>query len=86
MTELGTDNARKIELADILGIMRQEAGRAVMYRVLQATGLHADVFNLDPCIHAHKAGKRSHGVWLLRELKEAAPDMVNQMFKEHGYG
>lgn len=78
----GTDNARDIEIAEIRCIMSTEAGRNFMRRLLQRTGVHADTFNPDPHVNAHRCGERSIGLWLQNELQDAAPGSYMTMIKE----
>lgn len=79
----GTDNAHDIEILEIQSIMSTEAGRRFMWRLLERTGVNSDRFNPDPYRNAHQSGERSIGIWLQRELEEAAPGSYMTMIKEN---
>jgi hypothetical protein len=82
----GTDDARKVELITIDGIMSSNSGRAVMMSLLEVSGVFTDTFDADTHIHAKNAGKREIGLHLVRELKEASFDKYTMMIKEHEDG
>ena len=74
---------RRAELLVIQNTMSNEGGRDFMWRCLQNTGIFSSTFHADPITHSFSAGGREHGLWLERELKEAAPDQYIKMLKEH---
>ena len=78
-----TSNARETELLTIRQIMRGENGRAFMWRSLQQTGILNNDFDRDPMLNAFYSGNREQGAWLIREMKEAAPEEYLKMLKEH---
>jgi len=78
-----TEKSRELEKYCISQVMNTENGRAFMYRCLQDCGTFENIFNVDPVLHAHSAGKRSHGLWLISELKDAALDNYFKMLKEN---
>lgn len=75
--------SRDLELLTIRQVMKTENGRSFMWRCLQNCCVFENIFNADPVLHAYNAGAREHGLWLERELKEAAPDDYVKMLKEH---
>lgn len=78
----GTDDARKLEISDILCIMRTESGRRFVKRVFEYTSFFSDTFDDDPVTHARQAGKRNVGVWLYNELKSSTPDQLQLLMRE----
>ena len=75
--------SRDLELLTISTIMKLENGRDLMWRCLQNCCTFENIFNTDPILHAHNAGARAQGLWLERELKEAAPGDYIKMLQEH---
>lgn len=73
---------RKIELADIGVIMSTHGGRSVINRVLEQCGVFSDQFTKCPYEHAKNAGRRQIGLWLIRELEEAASGEYLTLLKE----
>jgi len=74
---------REIELLSIRNVMKTENGRSFMWLCLQNCSTFENIFNTDAIQHAHDAGKRSHGLWLDSELREAATDYYYLMLKEN---
>jgi len=81
MTDL--NEKRKLEVADLSCIMQTESGRNVIRRIIEESGYFYDTFDQDAIQHAKRAGKRSVAVWLIEELKQAAPNDFIQLLKEH---
>jgi hypothetical protein len=79
----GNSSAREVELLTIRNLMRNESGRDFMWRCLQQSCIFGNVFDKDPLTHAYRAGAREQGLWLDREIKEAAPDEYLMMLREH---
>lgn len=75
--------SRELELLTIRNIMNTENGRTFMYRCLQNCCTFESIFSTDVAQHAYNSGKRSHGLWLDEELREAAPDDYFKMLKEN---
>lgn len=75
--------SRELQLLTIRELMKTENGRNFMYRCLQKCCTFENIFNADPINHAYNAGAREHGLWLERELKEAAPEDYIVMLQEH---
>jgi len=75
--------SRELELFSIRNVMKTENGRNFMWRCLENCCTFEDIFDGDPIQHAHNAGKRSHGLWLHSELKEAATANYYIMLKEN---
>lgn len=80
------EQARDLELSAIRNILKTENGRAFMYNCLQNCGTFDSSFNTDPQLTVFNEGRRSHGLWLVSELKEASPDNYYLMLKEHDNG
>ena len=74
---------REAQLLSISNIMASEGGRDFMWRYLQQSYVFVSVFDVDPIQHAYNAGRREVGLFLQREVKEAAPDQYIMMIKEH---
>jgi len=77
------NDPRELELIAIRNTMSTEIGRTFMWRCLQNAGVFESMFSNDTNQHSFNAGKRSHGLWLNSELKEAATDDYFKMLKEH---
>lgn len=75
--------SRELELLTMRNVMKTENGRSFMFRCLQNACVNENVFDIDPLTHAYRAGKREQGLWLDRELKEAAPEEYIKMLQEH---
>lgn len=75
--------SRELELLSIRNVMKTENGRHFMWRCLQNCCTFENIFNTDPIQHAHNSGKRKHGLWLDRELRESATDDYFKMLKEN---
>lgn len=74
---------RDLELLTIRNIMKTENGRSFMWRCLQNCCTFENIFNTDQVKHAYSSGKRSHGLWLEEELREAATEDYFRMLKEN---
>jgi len=77
---------RKIEVAELDFVMSTASGRSVMFRILEYSGLDVDNFDSDTHIHAMRAGRRSVGLFLRDELKQACYDKYMLMMKENEDG
>ena len=77
------NDSRELELLTIRRLMSTENGRDFMWRCLQNCYTFSNVFDTDSHQHAYNAGRREHGIWLERELTEAAPEDYIKMRKEH---
>ena len=80
------ENIRELELYAVRSTMKTENGRNFMWRCLQNCCTFNDTYTMDTHQHAYNAGQRSHGLWLERELREAAPDDYFTMLKENHNG
>ena len=67
------NDARSIEISDTMAVMSTRGGRAMISRILDRSGVFRDTFDIDPHVHAQNAGRRQLGLWLLNEIKDAAP-------------
>ncbi len=76
-------NEREIELLTVRQIMKNENGRAFMWRSLQNCHTFENIFTGDHVQDAYKSGKRSQGLWLDEEIREAAPEDYYKMLKEN---
>ncbi len=76
-------DARELEILTMQHIMKTENGRAFLWRCLQNCGTFDSMFNSDATQHNFNAGKRSHGLWLDEELREANEDNYYLMLKEN---
>lgn len=77
------NKSRELELLTIRNIMKTENGRSFMWRCLENCGTFSDIFCIDTLQHARNSGKRTHGLWLDSELREAAKDEYFLMLKEN---
>jgi len=75
--------SRELELLTIRNFMKTENGRSFMWRCLEDCSTFIGTFSSDPIQSAFNSGSRKHGLWLVMELKEAAPDEYVMMIKEH---
>ncbi len=76
-------NNRELELLTVRNLMKTENGRSFMWRCLQNCCTFESIFNTDAMLHSYNSGKRSHGLWLDVELREAAPEDYYKMLKEN---
>lgn len=81
--EFKRPKSRELELHTIRTVMKTENGRHFMWRCLQNCCTFDSTFNENPALHSRNEGRRIHGLWLVSELKEAAPDDYIKMVKEH---
>ncbi len=77
------NDARELELLSIRNIMKTENGRAFMWRCLQNCCTFESIFDKESTQHNFNSGKRSHGLWLDEELREADEDNYYKMLKEN---
>lgn len=83
MSEISKDHARKVEIAEISVIMGMESGRNVLARILRTAGVFESTYVKDnPDETIRRSIRRDFGLWLERELKEAAPREYNTLLKE----
>ncbi len=82
----GNSKEREVELLAMRNLMKHESGRDFMWRCLKKSCIFDNIFDKDPLTHAYRAGAREQGLWLERELKEAAIDEYLMMIKEHSNG
>ncbi len=80
-----SDKSRELELHTIKEIMKTSNGRDFIHRCLTNTLVNESVFHKDERQHILNSGKREHGLWLQRELKEACPEYYLMMIKENDY-
>lgn len=86
MTE-SKDHARKVEIAEIAAIMKTTGGRNFMARVLQTAGTFDSTYVKDsPDETIRKSIRRDFGLWLQREIQEAAPGEYFILLKEMNDG
>jgi hypothetical protein len=78
-----SQNARNLELMAIQDIMSKKDGRSFMYRILQHAGTFNETFNESQAIHSYNAGRRSNGLFVESEIKQAAPENYIKMIQEH---
>jgi len=83
MTGKDSQNARNLELMAIQDIMSKKDGRAFMFRLMEHSGVFQDTFHADSAISAYKSGRRSNGLFLESEIKQAAPENYIKMIQEH---
>jgi len=62
---------RGLETLAIQAMMKNKDVRDFMWRMLEQAGTFTDNFSADPVQHAKNAGKRSLGLWVDSELREA---------------
>jgi len=81
-----SDKQRELELYAIRQIMKTENGRNFIHRCLQRCSTYDTVFDKDPYRHAFNSGLRDFGIWLEREVKEAADESFLTMLRENKDG
>ena len=80
------NKSRDLEVFSIRTIMKTENGRSFMWRCLQNCCTFENIYTNDALDHAYSSGKREHGVWLDKELREVATDDYFKMLKENYHG
>ena len=84
MSEVTVDRAAQLLM------MKQQlstrGGRDFVWHCLTHTRLFYNTFTADANMHSYNAGKRSHGLWLELELKEASPGDYLKMITENYNG
>lgn len=76
----------KLENLDIQSIMNNEAGRRVIYNIIELSGYWTDTYHSDPLIHARNAGRRAIGILLHDTVKKETPGSYIKMLQEHENG
>ena len=77
------NNERDLQQLVIQNFMKNEGGRAFMWRCLQNCCTFETIYSGNESQHSFNAGKRDHGVWLDQELRSAAKDNYYLMLKEN---
>lgn len=67
----------------VQNLMKDENGRAYMWKHLQECSVFENIFDSDPIEHAYRAGKRQAGLQLVQDLKDYTPVNYTQMIKEN---
>jgi hypothetical protein len=80
------EKERDLEVLAVEAVMSTEGGRHFVYRILSQTGIYADVFHINPYKHSHLSGKRSAGIWIESEIKNACHDKYIKMLAENYQG
>lgn len=62
--------------------MRTSDGRAVLRRILEHAGVFDSSYTSESRDHAYHDGRRSEGLWLLREMQEANPETLGSILTE----
>ncbi len=87
MAEESKNHARAVEIAEISAIMKTAGGRNTMARILQTAGVFDSTYVKDnPDETIRRSIRRDFGLWLERELKEAAPGEYFTLLKEMNDG
>ncbi len=73
----------EMDKADLETVMRSEAGRRVVQRLLDETGVDRTVLSKDHLNTAYLSGKRDIGLWLERQLRNGCPDQYLTLIKEN---
>lgn len=77
---------RKLEhtsqLADLLYVMTDPAGRRFMHKLLSEAGLFRSSFDSDPHKTAFNEGQRNVGLRLMADIMAIAPSQYAQMIEE----
>ena len=76
------NGSRGLELLTMENVMKTVEGRKFMLNLLHYCGVSESMFDKDPIQHAYNAGKRSAGLHLEEELKEASPYYYLKMIEE----
>lgn len=67
---------------DFASVMGTEAGRRVMWRLLEITGLYKSSYALDASIHFNE-GQRNIGLQLLADMNRVCPEKYLEMIQEN---
>lgn len=77
------ENARALELADVLFVMGDPAGRRHIWRQLNRAGVYTPSYVAgDPYQTAFNEGQRNAGLRLLADVMEVAHAQYTQMLEE----
>lgn len=71
------------EIEDIKWLMAHAAGRRVVSRLLEETGVHRTSFSTSGSVMALNEGRKQLGYFLTGELMEIVPDAYLKMLKEY---
>lgn len=73
---------RDQELADVLFVMGDPAGRRFIHRLLARTGLYHSSFDENPHRASFNEGSRNIGLWVTAEIMKIAMPQYTQMIEE----
>lgn len=74
---------RKRQLIELQDMLKNPAFRNFMRRLMTQCGVGHEMFNCDPYMHAHNAGRRSIGLWLETEIiLSGGTDHLNILINE----
>lgn len=74
--------ARDGDLADLLYVMTDPAGRRFMHKLLSASGLYRTSFDADPHKTSFNEGRRNIGLALMADIMVIAPTQYAEMLEE----
>ena len=73
---------KKLEEDDLVWLMDQKRGRAMVWRLLAEAGVYQPSFNQNSMTMAFNEGRRSYGSKLLMQILAICPERHLQMQKE----
>lgn len=77
------EKSRKIEIAELWSIMQTEGGRNFIARILKTAGVFSSTYVPGkPDETMRRSIKRDFGLWIEREVKEAAPEFYITLIRE----
>jgi hypothetical protein len=74
---------RKVEIDDLLWLMRDKRGRRIAHGQLERSGVFRSSFHTNALTMAFNEGGRNEGLRLLALLMQHCPELHTQMLKEH---
>lgn len=72
---------RDLEIADVKAVLDTEAGKRLMWRLLEEASVFESIWDPSSKIH-YKAGKQDFGHFLLAEIGRASPEAYVQMMHQ----
>jgi hypothetical protein len=84
LTEQGRAQARRQQqVDDIKWLVAHAAGRRIVSRLLEESGVHRTSFHNSGSVMAFNEGRKHLGYFLTGELLEIAPDSYLKLLKEY---
>ncbi len=79
---VAADLQRREEMDDLKWLMAHAQGRRIVTRLFDRTGIRRTSFNANGSTMAFNEGRRDIGLWIEREVFDAAPEAYLRLLKE----